>query len=349
MVFCRLTKLVLITLFLGQPFSAEAFHTPVHEEITTESLSFLKSDVLKRIVAANRGRDDWWLPWRKADKWHFNDCDFAGSSKNIREGYRSILDKVEPRNGASHYNCAAHVYGELLHTLQDFYAHSNWVELLQPGGGLCAVNSDTQPELLDDGYGNWPLLQPWSNVRGVVVVQGELDETPFANDYRPERLEWCSDTKKAVVVTTDGQRRKGLVTGVLTYAYFLRFDNKCPMGIGALHSDRCGQGNELNKDNQAQPNFLTARGLAIRQTKQEWCRLLSLVNERDPIDGVRRLFSAWVQDPSKAASDCRKQPGFPVPPHAFPVNTEEKENDGLRSDLCGPVDDAYSKIFNGRK
>jgi hypothetical protein len=139
------------------------------------------------IVEANKDRDVL-LNFKKQDYWHFNDCDFTGSAANIEKTYTDVVNDLDPkRSDASAH--AAELYGNLLHTVQAFYAHTNWLELLQPADAYgCAMQGDHQPRLVDVGYGAWPGMAPWAPTAGVVFVQG--DPPPG------ESVTWCAGTRR---------------------------------------------------------------------------------------------------------------------------------------------------------
>ncbi|XP_050924883.1 von Willebrand factor A domain-containing protein 7-like [Lates calcarifer] len=56
---------------------------------------------------------------------HFNSEDFLGGRRLITEGMVAIKTNVRWEN----FQAARETLGKVLHTLQDFYSHSNWVEL----------------------------------------------------------------------------------------------------------------------------------------------------------------------------------------------------------------------------
>lgn len=55
---------------------------------------------------------------------HFDNCAFAGSIEHIAAEWAVI-----EQSGHTHGDVALAAFGALLHTTQDFYAHSNWIEL----------------------------------------------------------------------------------------------------------------------------------------------------------------------------------------------------------------------------
>lgn len=120
-------------------FSAQAFNVPVHMDITEAGLSETSATVngeersfSARTVAdmkkANEEVDNisggsaaYWHPER-----HFTDEEYSSSSQRILDLRRDALDLVTKTNPDGYL--ARRKIGQALHTIQDFYAHSNWVE-----------------------------------------------------------------------------------------------------------------------------------------------------------------------------------------------------------------------------
>lgn len=128
-------------------FSAHAFDVPVHIRITNGELRPLRARVdgndkgfspkaLEQIADANEGVDS--IAAGSAaifhSERHFTDENYAGASQRLIDLRREIVQLVkdQSRDGKK----ARQRLGRALHTLQDFYAHSNWVER---GNG--AINS----------------------------------------------------------------------------------------------------------------------------------------------------------------------------------------------------------------
>ena len=164
-------------------------------------------------------------------------------------------------------------FGQILHPSQDFYSHSNWVEL-------------GQTDIVDSGLGKWKELDYFTLVKGVMTVQGETFETPRI----PARITGLSKDGSIVNVTTSSGRFRGLISGSSGPG-----DDDCPDRVTLSHDD-------LNKDhpsssptrNQA---YLRATELAITQTRHEWCRLTNLVFLRYGQRGLDSLFNQWGNKP----------------------------------------------------
>ena len=104
-----LTTLVLMT----SSSQADAFESDIHGSITFEALSFLKHDVLLRIVSSNVDVDSHhgglFHDSRSDHAWHFDNCLFDQTSANINGQYNSMLV------GASLSIDSPDAFGKLLH------------------------------------------------------------------------------------------------------------------------------------------------------------------------------------------------------------------------------------------
>lgn len=262
------------------PFRALAFDLRNHSYITTSSLKFLKPNIYAAIEYSNLDVDSsnggWNHDTRTSHAWHFDNCLFEQATYDINSAYQNLLSLLNPDDPGRAFNViqATYWFGRVLHPAQDFYAHSNWVEL-------------GKTELLDDGLNMWPVLTPLSMVKGVKIVQGEHFESP----YLPEDISLSLESSYRVRV--DGLY-PGLVSGM---SGFWLTDDDCPDEVTISHDN-------LNKDSSKRPNHLEARYLAKQQTIHEWCRLLVLVNERYGAAGIEFLFEQWVADRNTAFTIC---------------------------------------------
>ena len=261
--------------------NAQRFSTapgePNHEQITRAGLSFLRAEILTAITAANVATD---VEFALVNANHFDDCNFSGGSRVVAESEAAAVSALQPSLPPSSELLAIVNFGRALHACQDFYAHSNWVEL--QGSAL-----------LDRSLGAFPLLTPYATVpsSGFVLIQGTKprgsalirdDDAPYPTN---------------AVVTFRTQRRTagGLISGTVDYEP----GDDCPAPVAMTHA-------ELNKDKSTNPGreqqFLTAQALATSQTRHEWCRLAALVQDSWGDAGTARLAS-WV-DPAATQPDC---------------------------------------------
>jgi hypothetical protein len=255
------------------------------------------------------------------DGWHFNDCEFEGTAQNIRNTYGRVLNELESTDGRAAMTDAPEHFGTLLHAVQDFYSHSNWVELHEQAGE-CGVAGDPLRELVDDRYEDWIDMAPWRDRGGFMFVEGE----PPAG----AEVKWYPESKQAMV-KIGREAVRAVVTGKVYYLYgfnFLPICNHCPAGLQALHWDWVDPGrnddgkNRLHKDSAPYRGHFKAVDLAKRQTIHEWCRLVAMVHRRRGAAGVRALFDKWVErtgdGQATAREACLAERGFPVSPASFP-------------------------------
>ena len=259
---------------------------PVHEEITQDALGFMRTDVLEDIDGEHAQADS---GETFENKVHFDGCMFKEGSELINSLYHDTIDELDPGNPNADPWQAADDFGYLTHPAQDFYAHSNWVEM-------------GHSDLVDAGLGFRAVPEKWSQIRpDVIVAQGELDTLPagWSVHLDPGSL--------VPTVTTDtNQTFKALVSGYNDSAKIPVTDD-CTDPITVYHS-------ELNKDEDSRTGFPAARGLAVKQTEHEWCRLLNLLQTENGIGGASLAMELWSdpqRSPHPSGTPCGKaNPGL---------------------------------------
>ncbi|XP_066534390.1 von Willebrand factor A domain-containing protein 7-like [Hoplias malabaricus] len=113
--------------------------------LTEESLAAACSspDSVKgfeRTISKIRNRNAWVdIYYVSEAKYHFDDESFLNGRDLITNGTSIVKASVKQQN----YETAREKLGEILHTLQDFYSHSNWIELgnTRPYSNLIKPNS----------------------------------------------------------------------------------------------------------------------------------------------------------------------------------------------------------------
>ena len=99
------------------------FNIGYHASLTEEANDGVLDDQqLGYVVAANIAQD----LLQSQSCVHFDNCDFPGAIAHIAAEW-AIIESV----GDRYADAALAAFGALLHTTQDFYAHSNWIELHQ--------------------------------------------------------------------------------------------------------------------------------------------------------------------------------------------------------------------------
>lgn len=97
------------------------FSLDYHAEITSKAASgVLSNEQITFVVRANMSQDI-----RQFESYvHFDNCAFLEGANHIRDEWK----KIEAEDDRLSQE-ALMAFGRLLHTAQDFYAHSNWIEL----------------------------------------------------------------------------------------------------------------------------------------------------------------------------------------------------------------------------
>ena len=249
-----------------QPFSTFP-EDPNHEDITRAALDFLRPEIVNAIAVANAATD---AEFALVNANHFDDCNFSGGSLVVSASEAEAVRALNPALPPGAEVAAIPAFGRALHAAQDFYAHSNWVEL----GGTGLVDDSLTAFATLTGYSTIP-------TSGFVVVQGRRPKTSVTGDDNAGY-----PTSAIVTVKVGEQKRPGLISGTVDYEP----GNDCPPSASMTHS-------ELNKDRITNPGresqFLAAKALATMQTTHEWCRLSELVRVAWGDAGTARL-STWV-------------------------------------------------------
>lgn len=97
------------------------FEIGYHAALTEQANGgLLDAEQLAYVVAANMAQD----LLQTSSFVHFDNCDFPGGIDHVAAEW-AIIDGV----GSRFAEPALAAFGALLHTTQDFYAHSTWIEL----------------------------------------------------------------------------------------------------------------------------------------------------------------------------------------------------------------------------
>ena len=284
------TTLLLFSIGIVVAPHVNAFKDLFHADINNESLAFLKSDILSKINYADISAED--IEEFKTSKFHVYSCDFKGATENINRLYDQLLINRKPET-----------FGLLLHPVQDFYAHSNWVEL-------------GRNDLIDNNDGKWTVLKPFQEYKGIIIVQQGEDnkenEDDDDNNKDDIHIDYTlSRTGKVVYVSSPSyEKRLGLISTVYESS------NYCPEDIALDHDT-------LNKDIPDRVSYSQARALAEAQTIHEWCRLLNLMKLSHGQPGIQLLLDSWVEDKDKANNICLTSPSPPSLPFSLPSGITE--------------------------
>ena len=255
-----------------------------HYSMTRAALGFLEPRYVDWINDGHFRSDVYFSP--SASR-HMDNCRFYDSISNINYFYFYIIEKTDLKENA------AQTFGAILHLAQDFYSHSNWVELATPANPLQTSpgwSVSAPGGLIDPVKDNfWKELGPgFSTVASnVYVVNGNLHPGwQFTVD---------TTTKKATAEVIDGPYKgakyPALISGEVWYE-----QGRCPQGAKLRHGFFTPEPGDLNKDVAGKPGFSEARALAIQQTFNEWCRLINLVGQLKGAAAKDELVKEWTLD-----------------------------------------------------
>lgn len=254
-----------------------------HAEITENALPFLDEDLLEDLGELNEDTDSGDTQYDNT--YHVDNCRMAETFESIRGRYEGVVAGIKDGFIVG----AVSQFGKILHTTQDFYAHSNWVDVGQPG-------------LVTDGYPfEFPTAPPGTSF-GVAPASVVALEEPLPADWSVS----LPANSRSPVVTTPGGTLVGLITG--TYSDNTQ-GSACPAGASIPHGDLFiddddGPGVYLSKDDPDSINHDLAKNAAISQTTEEFCRWARLVLLRYGRDRYEGMLSNFVDDRSLYEAMC---------------------------------------------
>jgi len=270
------------------------FHTagePIHQEITKDGLKFLKSPVSQLLADQHPT-----IELDQSSPNHFDNCQFTESVSLINSRYDNAVIFLNPN--APNLDSARTEFGKILHTVQDFYSHTNWIEM-------------GRTDLVDPWYDHWKPLTGYSSTTNEDPVF-VLEQRPngIFSDYTISKKDKTFTVNHELWDTTGEGKKSGLISGT----YGEPHESHCPPDASIPHGDKLYNRffrtadytefpNELNKDNPAIKGHKAARTLATEQTTHEFCRLVVLTNEKWGMPGVNLIYNNWVAD--KAFLDKR--------------------------------------------
>lgn len=131
-----------------------------HDAITRDALRFLSPSLVDRVVQKNVAQDAGDTSGRP--ELHFSNCLFEESTAYIQSQYQKIIAAIAPTTTATPDTASATTWwGQLLHTVQDFYSHSSWVDPEPVGLGFGTTHAK---HLLDAGLVNWRSIRPYASL-----------------------------------------------------------------------------------------------------------------------------------------------------------------------------------------
>ena len=184
-----------------------------HKRITEYIKPMLRDDIWGAIWNGNYAQDNPLGDFRKDGQRHFESCRFVnapyngtdrpGSIDYIRKTYQDAISHLNPATPDPFH--AADNFGKLLHTVQDFYSHSNWINLLNLTGPALVSPAD----LFDSSLGEWPQLDWLGPVRDDIIL-GQVPPYGLPGGWSVNQ---SLTSETPVFMTDDGSMLRGLVLG----------------------------------------------------------------------------------------------------------------------------------------
>lgn len=312
----RITKSILVfglcapAVLLGpQAFAFKtytSFGGAIHEEITKAALVTggpkIAEECFKQIDAGNTGQDDPSSAAFTTASHHFDDNQLKDSVQYVEDCYTEIRARVcNADKDSNDWTFVLNKFGELLHTVQDFYSHSNYVELqLKANGNLLPAqipivsNWNSLPSGVRTGFFYYAGL---SDNEAVLQSGFSLPTSDPNRDTFIGKLPQQSGAKYA----TNAEYSK-----IKNYDQRLNYVNNLKYTL--IHRD-------VNKDNGATEEgsainpvtkrnlYAYARSAAIKETERQWQRLETEVKKNCPLrandiidalkHGLKGLTGIW--------------------------------------------------------
>ncbi|WP_159599534.1 hypothetical protein [Agromyces humi] len=280
------------------------------------------------------------------DQYHFDDCEFDEGASNIMHQYAGAKLALEDYDLFRAY----WDFGVALHGAQDFYSHSNWVELGFP------LNDDPTTQRVEveaadlvNISGAPTLSKPWSARNGLTVRSGIM----LANDdwggiasgtlTRDGFVRtWAKEGGAQVRLLESGT---GSADHECTIPYY-KASNGMGFVSGFTHNDLAKDSPGSSENSVAK--FERARALAVLQTGYEWCRLVQFAGEERRAGLLLALSVRPGVSPHPANTPCApREPSVAVNqrPVTVTITSIQVKDDGDPDDEAAEVQVA-AVLFN---
>jgi K319-like protein/Big-like domain-containing protein/NHL repeat-containing protein/6-bladed beta-propeller protein len=205
---------------------------PYHQQITSQALSFLRPDILEQINDGHEYSDFIWAH-QFDSAYHFDSCNFDGAATNINSHYYYILSYFNrgffsTSTPFPSEDSPAVKFGEILHIAQDFYSHTNWVELQRTG-------NYNLPPIIDSGKDLW--LNTISPYRPIKDDQGHDTNVMIVENNPPPGYTLSRNGHIVTVTDPNGKQFGGLFSGVADKVSQSQDLGNCPQSIALGHWD----------------------------------------------------------------------------------------------------------------
>ncbi len=204
----------------------QAFTPDNHEAATSVLRAFLRSGVYDEIEAGHE--------WADSDPWpvsnprldepsiHADDCAFGETATQINSFHARAVATLTPGDYLDPW-AASDEFGRSLHPIQDFYSHSNWVEL-----GFPVAQRARASDLVDFStrLAGTNRLGPWAAPGPLGLVRGNILSADFVTPRRfrfqsakgfLEPLDWNGDGKTDAADATVADFPAGWRVGLLPH------------------------------------------------------------------------------------------------------------------------------------
>lgn len=243
----------------------------VHQGIDGQALEQLAPESLELVDRGNRTQDKFYLTEHFMDPArHFTDDQVRGGLEFVRSTREKVVEEAAaaPRDYAAWRRALFHV-GGLLHAVQDFYAHSNYVEIkLARGEPLELVDWDNLPEGLTTAY-----------FLATTVPPSELEDPGHYEEVFGREFADMKGLRDEEAVRYAATRRVAF-----THSQLGKDSPEEP------HASRRFRGTTL---------FDAARNLAVKETRRQWAWLRQALQERhgDRAEAIlASLQDGWFHD-----------------------------------------------------
>lgn len=329
----RVIAAVLVIAALPTPQPVQAYSEGIHEKLTRDSLSFLAPFVLNRVVYGNRDEDEYLSINSNSndEKRHSTNCLFVESDAYMNSRFKSVIQLAKVPPPYNDFRPAAEVYfGRILHGLQDFYSHSNWVP--QPPQGL------GRTDLFESTLGYRRTPPAYSKIRDdIVIVYGNLSPQRGTIRLPTDASGRVSSSVPIVRIKKSRLVRPGTYRGLMTsvsgnapMSPFVVWQNCPPVnsdckedsadnvclrhGYGRPPSSSLmaweGEGN-MNMDHSYDDggDWAKSHRVSRRQTRHEWCRLLHISKGDDAsLKTSAIILGTWVREDAAVRGEQAPHP-----------------------------------------
>ncbi|MBY0449068.1 MAG: hypothetical protein K2X01_00395 [Cyanobacteria bacterium] len=266
---------------------------PVHDWITAvlKQNHGLNEATYQKIIWAMAGQD---IPTSQAfltAENHFDDNKILESIVLV-EQRKAKIDTLLPfvAMDAVKRNEFYTLFGQVLHAMQDFYSHSNYIELsirknpsITQLTDILPMDWTKRPEGLKTGYFYWASITDWEKFSHIdTCIQGLKSKPEFKNVPFRHPNDYCSFMNCSTITNLDPKEYKSFEDAIANATsdkaelhYYLNKDDwSTPMGSQAHLSSQ-------------KTLYEFARSLAERETGRQWLEIESK---------VRRIFGPQAED-----------------------------------------------------